>query len=214
MAKVGKPSWFKLFLHNKPILAAAPDEAVGVAIKAAMEYFESGEEPTLDPFAAMIFSALKGGVDESIADYQKSVEAGKRGGRPPKGGKPSLREANSSEGEVSEGEAESVAVPTPEKTGKHEYGEYRNVLLTDEELNKLQAEFNDWAARIERLSAYVASTGKSYKSHYATIRNWARKDAEEQPARPVRTQTQPQQQQGVNPFLAYARAHEGVEQHG
>ena len=25
----------------------------------------------------------------------------------------------------------------------------------------------------------MASTGKSYKSHYATIRNWARKDAEE-----------------------------------
>lgn len=65
------------------------------------------------------------------------------------------------------------------KLKKHKYGEYNNVLLTDEELEKLKAEYSDWADRIERLSSYVASTGKSYKSHYATIRNWARKDKQE-----------------------------------
>lgn len=57
---------------------------------------------------------------------------------------------------------------------KHKYGEYKNVLLTNEEFEKLKVEFADYTERIERLSAYVASTGKSYKSHYATIRNWAR----------------------------------------
>lgn len=62
---------------------------------------------------------------------------------------------------------------------KHRYGEYNNVLLTDEELAKLKEEYPDYEERIERLSSYVASTGKSYKSHYATIRNWARKDAEQ-----------------------------------
>lgn len=64
----------------------------------------------------------------------------------------------------------------PSKPVKHKYGEYKNVLLTDEELDKLKEEYPDWEERIERLSSYVASTGKSYKSHYATIRNWARKD--------------------------------------
>lgn len=59
---------------------------------------------------------------------------------------------------------------------KHRYGEYNNVLLTDEEYQKLQDMFPDLQERIERLSEYVASTGKSYKSHYATIRAWARKD--------------------------------------
>ena len=63
------------------------------------------------------------------------------------------------------------------KPVKHKYGEYSNVLLTDDELEKLKAEYIDWEERIERLSSYVASTGKTYKSHYATIRNWARKDA-------------------------------------
>lgn len=70
--------------------------------------------------------------------------------------------------------------PAPKKSKpvKHKYGEYNNVLLTDDELQKLKTEYSDWEERIERLSSYVASTGKSYKSHYATIRNWARKDAD------------------------------------
>lgn len=62
---------------------------------------------------------------------------------------------------------------------RHKYGEYSNVLLSDTDLAKLKAEFpTDWEERIERLSAYMASTGKTYKSHLATIRNWARRDSE------------------------------------
>ena len=62
---------------------------------------------------------------------------------------------------------------------RHKYGEYSNVLLSDSDLAKLKNEFpTDWEERIERLSAYMASTGKGYKSHLATIRNWARRDSE------------------------------------
>lgn len=73
------------------------------------------------------------------------------------------------------------------KPVKHKYGEYQNVLLTDDELQKLKTEYSDYQQRIENLSSYVASTGKRYKSHYATIRNWARKDAE----KPVRKEMVP-----------------------
>ena len=69
----------------------------------------------------------------------------------------------------------------PKKPSKHKYGEYKNVLLTDEELQKLKTEYSDYEERIERLSAYVESTGKKYKSHYATIRMWAKKDKEVKP---------------------------------
>ncbi|MGN8780574.1 replisome organizer [Acidaminococcus fermentans] len=65
------------------------------------------------------------------------------------------------------------------KPSRHRYGEYKNVLLTDTDVEKLKNEFpNDWDKRIERLSAYMASTGKSYKNHLATIRNWARMQKE------------------------------------
>lgn len=62
---------------------------------------------------------------------------------------------------------------------RHKYGEYQNVLLSDSDMEKLKAEFPaDWEERVERLSAYMASTGKTYKNHLATIRNWARRDRE------------------------------------
>lgn len=88
-------------------------------------------------------------------------------------------------------DAESLSIsesPKPKlKTVKHKHGEYKNVLLTDEELSKLKTEYSDWEERIERLSSYVASTGKSYKSHYATIRNWARKDGVKKDGQPRST---------------------------
>ena len=62
------------------------------------------------------------------------------------------------------------------KETKERYGEYKNVRLTAEELDKLKTLFSDWEERIERLSSYIASKGDHYKSHYATIRNWANKD--------------------------------------
>ena len=71
---------------------------------------------------------------------------------------------------------------TPSKKTKatpirHKYGEYKNVLLTDEQMDKLKTEFpNDYQERIDRLSEYCASTGKTYKNYLATIRNWAKKD--------------------------------------
>lgn len=63
------------------------------------------------------------------------------------------------------------------KSPRHKHGEYQNVLLSDDDLEKLKAEFpSDWDQRIQRLSEYMASSGKSYKNHLATIRNWARRD--------------------------------------
>ncbi len=57
------------------------------------------------------------------------------------------------------------------------YGRYENVFLTDTELSELQAELPEkWAYYIERLSGYIASTGKKYKNHAATIHRWAADD--------------------------------------
>lgn len=84
---------------------------------------------------------------------------------------------------IKEKDAAKAATPV-----KHKYGEYNNVLLTDEELDKLIAEFPDYQKRIENLSNYIASTGKKYKSHYATIKNWARRDGEKQNVKGAKSQ--------------------------
>ena len=58
------------------------------------------------------------------------------------------------------------------------YGRYQNVFLTDEEMADLQSSFPTvWGQYIEKLSEYMASTGKQYQSHAATIRRWAGEDA-------------------------------------
>ncbi|MCD8353528.1 MAG: helix-turn-helix domain-containing protein [Clostridiales bacterium] len=73
-----------------------------------------------------------------------------------------------------------------EKEPRHQHGQYRNVLLSEAEFQDLQAEFPlDYQQRIERLSEYIASTGKTYKSHLATIRSWARRDRQKPPAKPT-----------------------------
>ena len=61
----------------------------------------------------------------------------------------------------------------------HAYGQYQNVFLSDAELAELQSELPTiWQTYVERLSLYMASTGKQYASHAATIRRWAAEDSQ------------------------------------
>ena len=67
------------------------------------------------------------------------------------------------------------------KCNRHKYGEYKNVLLSDEELEKAKEEIPEYEKYIERISEYCASTGKSYKNYLATLRNWYRRDQDKKP---------------------------------
>ena len=59
----------------------------------------------------------------------------------------------------------------------HVRGRYQNVFLSDTEIAELQAELPDlWQQYVEKLSEYMASTGKTYQSHAATIRRWIADD--------------------------------------
>ena len=63
----------------------------------------------------------------------------------------------------------------------HAYGRYQNVILSDEELSELQSELStSWSYYVEKLSEYMASTGRQYQSHAATIRRWAAEDMRRQ----------------------------------
>lgn len=60
---------------------------------------------------------------------------------------------------------------------KEKFGEFENVLLSADELQKLKSKLGaETESYIERLSSYIASSGKKYKSHYATILSWTQKD--------------------------------------
>ncbi len=70
------------------------------------------------------------------------------------------------EGEIKTGQT----APAP-------FGRYENVFLSERELAELQEELpGKWEYYIDRLSGYIASSGKKYKNHAATIRRWAADD--------------------------------------
>ena len=73
------PTWFKLYVDSLACLFdAVPDEEVGRAMKLALAYFKTGEEPFLEtPLTDACFRVLKSAIDESRYDYAQKVEAGK-----------------------------------------------------------------------------------------------------------------------------------------
>ena len=63
---------------------------------------------------------------------------------------------------------------------KTKYGKFENVLLTTDEYEKLKSKYpHTYEKHIDDLSYYVESNGKKYKSHYATILSWTRKEERE-----------------------------------
>jgi hypothetical protein len=80
-------------------------------------------------------------------------------------------------GKVREGKVSKVK----DSVEKKSYGEFQHVQLSDDEYKKLVDSLNEEAVLglITELDTYVASTGKKYKSHYATLQNWARRRIQE-----------------------------------
>lgn len=64
-----------------------------------------------------------------------------------------------------------------EKSYLPSLGEFENVLLTQEELDKLKEKIPNYQEKIEDLSIYLENNPKKkYESHYATILTWHRRD--------------------------------------
>jgi len=92
------------------------------------------------------------------------------------------------------------------KNKKHIYGEYKNVRLTDSELDKLKEEFGTKTADdcITYLDEYIEMKGAKYKSHYLAIRKWV-VDAVK------KTNTQKKQTNKFNNFSGRSYSNEQLE---
>ncbi len=67
---------------------------------------------------------------------------------------------------------------------KKKHGEFKNVLLTDEEYERLKSEYSDdLTGIIEHLSSYIEMKGYKAKSHYLAIRKWVALAFREQKSR-------------------------------
>lgn len=93
--------------------------------------------------------------------------------------------------------------PTKKAEPKHKYGQYKNVLLSDTEMDKLREEFpHDWEERIEAVSTYVEKKeGVVYKNFLAVIRDWKKREEKAKAA-----EGKPESSFDTDEFLALAMA--------
>ena len=184
------------------------DDEVGKIFRAILIYTNEAEEPEFDDRAMkVVFRHIKKYIDSANENYDKKVHAnrvnGAKGGRPKKDAEenpknPTVIEKterfsekpNKSHTETvsececeTETDIESVSECETEPDGvahthTKSYGENKNVILSDEEYERLTEKMggSKRSEYIEKLSDYMASTGKKYQSHYATICSWFRQD--------------------------------------
>lgn len=168
-----------------------PKEAQADFFMAICSYALDGVEPEIHGVAGAMFQLARPNIETSL----KRSDAGRT--RKQKGNKTETNteqnvnktETNDEQNgnplmsneymnnELMNNDVMSNELMSNDKPVRHKYGQYNNVLLSDKDMEKLKDEFPfDWQERIEKVSEYCASHGKTYKDYLATIRNWARRD--------------------------------------
>ena len=188
--------YLKVFTDFAEVIEPLSEAERGRLFTAMLQYASTGETAELKGAERFVWPTAKQNIDRTRVEAERNAACGSKGGRPKKPTETDLNRKKPTETDLNRKKADkdkdkdkdNIIPPISpngdivplegERPRKHKYGEYKNVLLTDDEFEKLKAEYADYLDRIERLSSYIASTGKTYKSHYATIRNWARADAE------------------------------------
>ena len=189
------PYEFEIVFQSLPLAEA------GRLVLAIYAYEQRNEVPNFSDNPMLQFAwgtHIKPKIDENIEKYNAVCEArrsaGSKGGKATQEKQKQSNQANASFGKQNNQKEANQAdydcdydcdndcdskekIIKKEKPQRHKYGQYKNVLLSDDEFEKLKTEFpEDWEERIERVSEYCASKGATYKNYLATIRNWARKE--------------------------------------
>ena len=61
---------------------------------------------------------------------------------------------------------------------RHKYGEFKNVLLSDKDLEKLKAEYGEELVEkyIKKMDEWIELNGRRYKNYYLALRQWMNKE--------------------------------------
>lgn len=82
--KSGKrATWWKMLYHQRAAISSVSDADAGLGLKAAFAYFdgEAVDPAQLTPGAFTVFCVIRPYIDESMRDFQTSVENGSAGAR-------------------------------------------------------------------------------------------------------------------------------------
>lgn len=160
------------------ILLRMTNEEAGVLFKCMIKTFK-GEEIDVpnDRYLGFCVSKICGRVEREVNVSKSRSEAGSKGGAP-------VGNDNANKQKTSKKQAKTSSnitnIPNITNiTNKRLYGVLNNVLLSDEEYNKIVDA--GLTGLIDELSTYIDSKGAKYKSHYATILSWGRRREKEKP---------------------------------
>ena len=211
MGKSKKKS-FVLYADSLNVVDLLTDSQAGVLLKALFRYASGLELPEMDAMTNLAFVTFQTHLDRDAQKYAEIVEkrraAGSKGGAPKgnqnarkyqaeKTSNTSKRLKNQSiQPDSGNGIAtDSVSVKRKESLpSTKQYGAYKNVFLSDDDLEKLKKEFpSDWAQRIETLSEAIAVHGYEYKNHLAVIRRWNKSDKRKNRKEEIRNNDQRQE---------------------
>jgi len=182
--------YFCCFHSYRDKLANLTDEQIGRIFRAALLYSDTGEVIELDPLESLAFNFIRYDIDKTHKEYELKCQKNRANIQKRYNASTSEYDrtpsntieydgyqSKSKSKSKSESESRESITPSADAPSLRKYGEYENVILTDEEYSALLTEFSDdYQERIEKLSEYMASSGKEYKNHLAVIRKWARED--------------------------------------
>ena len=100
--------------------------------------------------------------------------------------------------------------PKPKKPSKHKHGEYKHVLLLDDEYGKLCMEYGEEMTEkaVKFLDEYIEMKGYKAKSHYLCMKKWVFNAVKEREAKQNRQQNYQSQKQTKKPDYDSYMKHE------
>ena len=168
-----------LIMNNEwaKVFAGLPDEKAGQLVKAVFAIHEGQEVQMDDPVLSAVLDMIGSVVIDRKEKYEETCRRNAENGR--KGGEAKASNSKRNVATASESKR-NVANKIKEKEIKEKdikkfsYGEYKKVLLTEEEYKKLCSEFGEQETdkAISFLDSYIAEKGYKSKSHYLAIRRW------------------------------------------
>ena len=171
-------------------LSTLPDDERLKAYDAICRYALYGENPECDGAALGMFYMAQPQIDAN----RKRRENGMKGGRPitESEPKPDKKKPNDNQEETkdkpNDNQEETTGEPkekvkdkvkvkekeVKERETRHRHGEYKHVLLTEEQYTGLLERFgaDKLNAAIKRVDEYCEETGKTYKNYALVIQRW------------------------------------------
>lgn len=184
---------FLLKKNQREVFDTLTDEEAGKLIKGIFRYLDTNDSGLVGALQA-IFIPIRDEINKNEEKYRKKCEVLKRNRNQSDISMKSernhddiksdnnhisyiinhLEEKDIEKGVIGEKEKEKEKenFNGTAKASKHRYGEFKNVLLKDEELQALKENYSNYQELIEYLSEYIERKGYKANSHYLCIKKW------------------------------------------